>query len=192
MRYGELKQIIRSDLYRYSESQNSSMLINSVWGEPGFKYTFWMRACTYLKGIWVLRRTLFYLSAFLLGHYKFKYGIVISPNCTIGPGLYIGHFGGIVVHPDARIGKNCNISHGVTIGQSNRGSRKGVPVIGDNVYIGPGAKILGCIHIGDDVAIGANSVVTKDIADHAVVIGIPGKVISYRGAQGYVNRVLTN
>jgi len=115
-------------------------------------------------------------------------GISIQIETIIGSGFYIGHFGEIVIHPMSEIGKNCNISQGVTIGKANRGKNKGYPVLGDNVYLGPGAKIVGAVKIGNDVAIGANCVVTKDIPDHSVVVGIPGRVISQGGSQGYVNR----
>jgi serine O-acetyltransferase len=63
-----------------------------------------------------------------------------------------------------------------------------VPVIGDNVYIGPGAKIIGRVNMGSGVAIGANAVVTKDVPDNAVVVGVPAKVISYNGSKGYINK----
>jgi serine O-acetyltransferase len=76
----------------------------------------------------------------------------------------------------------------VTLGKVNRGEKKGYPVIGDNVYIGPGAKIVGKIKIGNHVAIGANCVVTRDIPDHGVVVGIPGEVISFEGSSGYINK----
>jgi len=66
-------------------------------------------------------------------------------------------------------------------------ARPGVPTIGDNVYIGPGAKLFGAIVVGDNAAIGANCVVTHDVPENAVVVGIPGKVISYEGSQGYIN-----
>ena len=74
------------------------------------------------------------------------------------------------------------------VGQANRGGNKGYPTIGDNVYIGPGAKIVGAVKVGNNVAIGANCVVTKDVPDNAVVVGVPGKIISYTGSEGYVNR----
>jgi len=135
-----------------------------------------------------LKVTLYPIVRLLYGHYTFKYGISISPTTPIGSGLYIAHFGGIVVNTDASIGKNCNLSHGITIAQTNRGKRKGVPVIGDNVYIGPGAKIIGRITVGNNVAIGANCVVTRDVPDNAVVVGIPARIISYAGSEGYVNR----
>ena len=105
-------------------------------------------------------------------------------------GFYIGHFGSIVVNGEATIGSNVNISQGVTIGQSNRGPRKGVATIGNCVYIGPGAKIVGNVKIGNNVAIGANCVVTKDIPDNAVVAGIPGEVLSMNGAECYVDRMI--
>ena len=118
----------------------------------------------------------------------YKYGIDISYQTKIGSGFYIGHFGGVVVHPQVVIGKNCNISHQVTLGIANRGVRKGCPVIGDNVYIGPGAKVIGNIQIGNNVAIGANCVVTKDVPDNSVAVGVPGNTISSEGSEGYVNR----
>ncbi|HEX5550558.1 MAG TPA: hypothetical protein VFX36_06980, partial [Nitrospira sp.] len=121
-------------------------------------------------------------------HYKYKFGCSIPHSTSIGRGLYIGHIRDIVINERAVIGDNCNISQGVTIGQANRGRRKGTPVIGRNVYIGPGAKIVGAVQVGDHVAIGANCVVTDDVPDYAVVVGVPGRVISFEGSTGYVNR----
>jgi serine O-acetyltransferase len=119
-------------------------------------------------------------------HYTYKFAISIPTSTKIGSGFYIGHFSGIIVNKDCIIGKNCNISQGVTLGQSNRGAKKGAPIIGDNVYIGPGAKLIGRVVIGNNVAIGANSVVTKDIEDNAVVVGAPARVISHNGVDGYI------
>jgi serine O-acetyltransferase len=107
---------------------------------------------------------------------------------NIGYGFYIGHFGGIVVNGQSRIGNNVNISHGVTLGQANRGRNIGYPTVGDYVYIGPGAKIIGNVNIGNHAAIGANSVVTKDVPNNAVVAGVPATIISDQGSSGYVNR----
>ena len=115
-----------------------------------------------------------------------QYGISIPANTRIGPGFYIGHFGNIVVHHDAIIGANCNLSHGVTIGLSSRGDRFGCPTIGDAVYIGPGAKIFGRISIGNCAAIGANAVVTRDVIPRAVVAGVPARMVSSQGSDGYI------
>jgi len=188
MSFNDYKYLIRSDLYRYTGRVDRDTCWHNLFYNPGFQYTFWMRTCHYLyflkRGKYLALR----IPLVILKHYTFKYGISIPFTTQIGSGFYIGHFGCIVVHRDAKIGKNCNISQGVTIGIANRGNRKGCPVIGDNVYIGPGAKIIGGINVGNDVAIGANCVVTKDVPDRSVVVGIPGRVISEEGSTGYINR----
>lgn len=86
------------------------------------------------------------------------------------------------------LGKNIIISPGVNIGQANRGKHKGTANIGDNVYIGPGAKIISSVHIGNSVCIGANAVVTHDVPDNACIAGVPAQIISMDGAEGYVNK----
>jgi serine O-acetyltransferase len=108
-------------------------------------------------------------------------GIQIPLGTDIGKGLYLPHHGLIVVHQKASLGEHCNIGQGVTIGIAGRGEKKGVPKIGNYVYIAPGAKIIGKINIGNNVMIGANAVVTKDVPDNAVVAGVPAKIISYKG-----------
>jgi len=182
MRFRELKFLIKSDLYRYIGKISISLIIKTWLYDPGFKYTFWMRICKFLRQTALFKYSIYRIAILFLNHYKYKYGISIPFMTKIGSGFYIGHFGCIVVNPNAIIGDNCNISHGVTIGQSNRGQRKGYPTIGNNVYIAPGAKIIGNIKIGNNVAIGANCVVTNDIPDDAVAVGIPARVISYKGS----------
>jgi serine O-acetyltransferase len=107
------------------------------------------------------------------------WGIEIPRRATIGPGLDIAHSGGIVVSAHAVIGKNCNLSQGTTIGVAGDG---GAPVIGDDVYIGPGAKLIGGIRVGNNVKIGANAVVHKDLPDNAIAALSPGfKILSMKG-----------
>ena len=104
-----------------------------------------------------------------------KLGFTISPG-VFGPGLCIPHYGSIVVNANSKIGSNCLIHNNVVIG-TNGGSSK-APIIGDNVFIGPGAKIFGEIFIASGTYIGANSVLNKSITkEHSVVVGIPGKYI---------------
>jgi serine O-acetyltransferase len=110
------------------------------------------------------------------------WGIEIPRAAIIGPGLYIGHFGGIAVSGRAVIGRNCALSQQVTIGADGHGERSGAPVIGDDVYIAPGARVFGRIRIGNNVKIGPNAVVGEDIPDDAVVALDPGyRIISQRG-----------
>jgi serine O-acetyltransferase len=113
-------------------------------------------------------------------------GICIPYNTRIGSGLYIGHFGGIVVSSNAVIGKNFNINQGVTIGATYGGKYPGTPTIGDNVYIGPGSFVIGGIKISDNVAIGANTVVNKPIPENGVVVSPPGEIVSWKGSTNYI------
>lgn len=191
MRVTELRSLILSDLYRVAGETTTRSLVRQLVLGDGFKYNVILRTCAFLRER--ERRTALALvyppALMVLRHYKYKLGVDIDPATEIGSGLYIGHVGGIVVTHRARIGRDCNLSQGVTIGVTNRGSRAGAPVIGDRVYIGPGAKVLGAVVIGDDAAIGANCVVTRDVPSSAVVIGVPGQVVSTKGSTGYVNRV---
>lgn len=118
----------------------------------------------------------------LNGAIQILWGIELPRSARIGAGLYIGHFGGITISPGATIGKRCNLSNNITIGLSGQGTRSGVPTIGDDVYIAPGARVFGNIRVGNNVKIGANAVVYKDVPDNAIVVMAPGfKIVSYAG-----------
>lgn len=110
------------------------------------------------------------------------WGIEIPRSAKIGPGLYIGHYGGITVSSIAVIGRDCNLSQNITIGVSGAGPKRGAPTLGDNVYVAPGARLVGKITIGNNVKIGANAVIHKDLPDNAIAVLDPGfKIISYAG-----------
>ena len=106
-------------------------------------------------------------------------GIHLSPQSQIGPGLYIGHHGGIWISPLARIGAGCNINHEVTIGTF--GDRDG-PELGDRVWVGPNSTISGPVKVSSGAVIGANSLVTANLAENAVAVGVPARVISHSGS----------
>lgn len=191
----EFNFLWRADFYRHTGQRSGGTLVKHLFCSDadecysdGVKYTFYLRLSAYLRTAhprWAMLIP-YIVCRRILTHYKYKFNISISHHTVIGSGLYLGHVMNIVVSDRARIGKNCNLSHGVTIGQVNRGARMGTPTIGDNVYIGPGAAVLGNIQVGNNVAIGANAVVTKDIPDNAVVVGVPARVISLNGSAGYV------
>lgn len=121
--------------------------------------------------------------------FKVLHCIEISAGTKIGEGLYIGHPYCITINHKAVLGKNINIHKGVTIGQENRGTRKGVPHIGDFVWIGVNSTIVGNIKIGNDVLIAPNSYVNCDVPDHSVVFGNPC-IIKHRdnATEGYINK----
>lgn len=130
------------------------------------------------SGIWHRIAKKFW--AMLHSHYGVKMGWDIPIN-TFGPGLKINHFGLIVVNPNARIGAFCDIHQGVNIGQQGPDLHD-VPTIGDNVWIGPGAKIFGRVTIASRCAIGANAVVNKSFLEENISIaGVPAKKIGNTG-----------
>ncbi len=113
-------------------------------------------------------------------------GIEIHPQAKIGRNLFIDHGMGVVIGQTATIGDNVTIYHGVTLGGKGAStSGKRHPDIGDNVVIGAGAQVLGAIHIGDNSAIGANSVVTADVPEGVTVIGIPARIVGKTGLMPY-------
>lgn len=115
--------------------------------------------------------------------------IEVPLSVQIGEGLFINHPMCITINKDAVLGKNINLHKGITIGQENRGSRKGCPVISDNVWIGMNVTIVGKIRIGTDVLIAPNTFVNCDVPDHSVVFGNPC-IIKHRdyATEGYLNR----
>jgi serine O-acetyltransferase len=153
------------------------------WLAPGLQ-----AVAVYRLGSWALRQPLALrlladpLYVVLNALVKILWGIENSRHAQIGPGLYIGHFGGITVSQYAVIGANCALSQQVTIGVAGMGEKFGAPVIGDDVYIAPGARLFGEIRIGNNVKVGANAVVHTDIPDNAVIALDPGfRILSYRG-----------
>lgn len=106
-------------------------------------------------------------------HIRRKYNLVFAPSITLGKNLRLPHAIGIIVGDDVVIGDNCVIYQGVTLGQN----RNRFPVIGNNVIIYAGAKIVGGINIGDNAIVGANSVVTKNVPPNSIVAGMPAKTI---------------
>lgn len=189
--FGELYHLLRADLYRYEGRTGLKPALKHFLFTPGFKYTVWMRACGYAKASKALKYTIYPALKFALLHCRYKYGIAIPEYTRIGPGLLINRFGGIYIGGDAEIGCNVNITHGVLLGYTNRGAKAGAPRVGDRVFLGAGAKVIGNIRLGNDSSIGANCVVTKDVPDSGVAVGIPSKIISDAGSKGYVNRRAT-
>ncbi len=187
MKFKDFTQLVYADLYRYEGKTSLRALFRELLTGEGYAYCFWMRFCCFTYEQSLLKYSVHIFGRWMLRHYRYKLGISIPFTTKIGPGFYIGHFGGLIVNADCCIGRNCNISQGVTIGISNRGARRGCPRVGNNVYIGPGAKIIGSIMVGNDVAIGANAVVTRDVPDHTVVAGVPARELSQKGSAGYIN-----
>ena len=152
---------------------------NYDWSRHGF----WALA-VYRFGNWrygIRNRALRMPFSFAYKFFKFAAdalcGIELPCETVIGQRFVIEHIGGIVISGDAVFGDDCVIRNGVTVGLRHRMER-GSPRVGDRVDIGAGAKLLGPIHIGNDVAIGANAVVLCDVPDGCIAVGVPARIIS--------------
>lgn len=155
------------------------------WGAQGFwallvyrfgRWRYGVRPAPLRKALSLFYRLLYKLVQIVAG-------IDLPCEAEIGRNFVIDHFGGIVISGYARFGDNCRIRNGVVVGL-RRVDQPYAPVIGNNVDIGAGAKLLGAITIGDHVCIGANAVVLADVPAHSVAVGVPARVLPRRRAPG--------
>lgn len=174
----ELKTIIDADMKRYYDKVPFMKPIQLRYLVAYRKASFYTKKS--IQGLYYRLR---------LQRLSEKTGIQLPTKANIGKGLFIAHFGSIIVNPDAVLGCNVNIAPGVVIGKANRGEKKGVPNIGNNVWIGANAVIVGNITIGDDVMIAPNAYVNMDVPSHSIVLGNPAVVhVRENATEGYINR----
>lgn len=177
----EYKEYLKSDEISLNiQNRKKEFLFNEIW-----KFQRLMRKLEYITNC--KRGKIFKLYKIYL-KYRYvkisrKLGFSIPIN-VFGPGLSIAHRGTIVVSSSSRVGANCRIHVCTNIGTKAGFSNKS-PILGNNIYIGPGAKLFGGIYIDDNIAIGANSVVNKSFNEKNITIaGIPAKKISDKGSEG--------
>lgn len=169
----EYKELLKSDLLRYTSDTSLKSRLKMYMIKPGYAWSHWYRKLCYQNSKAYLK-PLAFITRLRFHQISVKYGIDISSHIKeIGPGFQIEHFSCIVIHQDAVIGSGVTIRQGCVIGTNGRG----VPVIEDNVDIGAGAAVIGPITVGKRAVIGANAVVTHDVPAGGVVVGNPGKVI---------------
>lgn len=166
---------------------------NRQWSRHGFWVLLIYRFGRWRYGIqWrPLRVPFSIVYKFLKFFSEMLLGTELPCEAVIGRRFVIEHIGGIVVSGDAIFGDDCVMRNGVTVGLRNRGVR-GSPTIGNRVDIGAGAKLLGPIRIGDDVAIGANAVVLCDVPANSIAVGIPARIIprKSKGAEAVLSQSL--
>lgn len=163
---------VSNDCFRYMGSKSIISILKCLYFCHGFRFTFFMRKS---REGFILFRPIYIFCYKIL---KVLYGFQITYKTDIGEGFYLGHFGMVIINGATKIGRNCNINQGVTIGMENRGKRKGTPVIGDKVWIGANSVIVGDISIGNNVLIAPLSFVNFDVPDNSIVFGNPAQIKS--------------
>lgn len=180
----EKYSIVQKDFYRDRGKWLNWLQMHLCFLKPNLHYVYRLRKAQQYPRNSLMHR----IERFRLRRLMFKYGFQIFPETQIGEGLYLGHWGTIIVNEQTVIGKNCNLAPGVVIGQTNRGQKQGVPTIGDNVWIGANAVVVGKITIGDNVLIAPNSYVTTDVPSNSIVSGNPAIITPRENAtEGYIN-----
>lgn len=186
--FAEMLAELHQDVERYTVLNKRSAL-KELATSPGLWLTIHHRFSRWVNlylHVWVIRLIVKAFCSGLRVLFKVFLNCELPATADVGAGLFLPHPYNIVIHEAARIGRNCNLGHEVTIGWAGRGEKSGVPVLGDRVFIAPGAKVFGKITIGNDVAIGANAVVNKSLPNDAVAAGIPAKILSYDGSRDFV------
>ena len=162
-----LLEIIQSDMKRYFPDGKSILM--AYLKRPMFRYVFWLRVVNRLKRNSISRYSIAIIPYLILRHYQFKYGIHIGTSTPIGKGLFVQHGDGVYLNVQS-IGENFTVYQGVTLGSS---PDKDIPIVGNNVTVYMGAKVFGDVVLNDNCVVGANAVVTHDVEENAVVVGIP-------------------
>lgn len=173
------------DLRRYGrtrrEMARALLLTPGLWAVAAYRFTRWTQARPrgLVRRICGFVATLFNLFAVVASH------VELHASADIGPGLYLPHAGYVVVGAGVRVGSNCTLTQGVTVGHAGGGRANRLdefPVIGDRVYVGPGAAVVGPLTVGDDALIGVGAVVVRAVPPRGVAVGNPARVISLNGS----------
>jgi serine O-acetyltransferase len=151
------------------------------WLEVLFTYAGFHALLAYRLAHWLRRKGVPFIPRAISQLARWLTGIEIHPGAKIGQGFFIDHGMGVVIGETAEIGDFVTLFQGVTLGGTGKERGKRHPTIGNHVVVGTGAKILGAIRIGDNVKIGANSVVLKSVPPHSTVIGVPARIIKMEG-----------
>lgn len=181
--------LFKTDILKYKRYSNNKTTIVLILTTQGLWALFVYRLLNKIfrsKLPFIIKKPLLALGVIWQKWIEVTTGISIPYTVKIGKGFYIGHYGNIIINSNAVIGDNCNISQGVTIGVNGFGEKRGVPVVGDNVYIGANAVLVGKIKIGNNVVVGANSLVVDSIDANITVLGVPAKKISDSSSKGYI------
>ena len=189
---GRLWEAIRADLHRYTFSAELEhgiagprvslrawFISQGLWASTAYRFLHYSRYRLHSRVLSGASFLLYLVVTQLTGIY-------IDSRAHVGPGLRIPHGGYIVIGP-LRVGRHCDVFQGVTLGRGmstveGRSSAASFPVIGNRVWIGPGAVVAGEFNVGNDSSVGANSLVAREVPPRGVVLGVPARLLSRRGS----------
>ena len=174
--------MINSDLKRYTQRKGVLGHLNAYFKTANYRVVFWFRLHLKLKGIPIIH----IITDLIYWKVAFNRSVEIPSKVVIKEGLHLIHSGVVIINSGAVIGRNFTVVSSLNIGNITHGKNKGVPVIGDNVYVGTNVCILGNVKVGDNVLIGANSVVLHDLPDNSVAVGSPAKPVNFEGSGEYI------
>lgn len=167
-------------MFKYIKEQIKTVMKK----DPSISKSFEVLLCPSFKALiyykishYFYERKHLILARYISEKAKRKTGIEIHPGATIGKRLFIDHGTGVVIGETAIVGNDVTLFHGVTLGGTGKEKGKRHPTIGNNVFIGSGAKVLGNIVVGNNVKIGANAVILKDVPSNVTIVGVPGKIV---------------
>ena len=193
MNWLECKSLVYSDLCRITDKHTKIAALKLLFLNYSFKVTFWFRIGSYLQNK-IKWRLMYYFVCWYYDRIMYKTGIQLPLGTKVGAGLRFYHFGDVVVNGNSIIGKNASIYNGVTIGINFKPDcvYTKPPILGDNVVLCTGSKVIGDVCIGSNCVIGANAVVTKDIPEDSVAVGIPAAIIHKSGGGNYVTSFINH
>ena len=171
--YPSLYGTLKYDIYSVYRTVDDRTILSAIRDDISFRILFYLRVAAYFKEKNIFGASIFYRFYMKLSS---RHCITLYPETKIGLGFRIGHIGNIIVHAKSIIGNYITISQGVTLGKIHTGKKTGTPILGNNIYIGPNAVIVGNIKIGNDVIISGSAFVNFDVPDNSIVIGNPGVI----------------
>lgn len=182
-----LLDLIRADLHRIDGRHDLAEFLRQWWWNPSFSYVLWFRVAQWARAVPWAKLLVYPLALMALQHRHLQSGIRIPISVKAGPGLLVAHWGSIWVNPASTLGANCTLANDINMGSAGSGGKPGVPQVGDDVYVGPGARLAGAIKIGRGVAIMANTLVTADVPPGSVVIGVPHRITAQKDRNTFVS-----
>lgn len=181
-------RLLKADLFRINGADDAREFFVNWWTNPAFTYMTWFRIAQASRRHPIARILIYPLARWRLNSCHYRTGIRIPLSVKVGPGFQIGHWGAVWINAGCSFGANCTLGNDINIGGAGGSSKKGVPQIGDNVFIGPGARLSEPIKVGQESAIMANTVVAADLQPGSVALGVPFRVVGRHEN----NRFVTN